>query len=40
MIKEEFIKADDKQEVVEIWNDVFIQYDKDEKGKFICDFCI
>lgn len=26
--KEEFIKADDEQKVVEIWNDVFMEYEK------------
>ena len=30
MTKAEFIKADDKQEVVEIWNDVFMEYEKKE----------
>jgi len=28
--KEEFIKADDEQKVVEIWNDVFMEYEKKE----------
>lgn len=28
MTKEEFIAADDRQDVVEIWNDVFMEYEK------------
>lgn len=32
--REEFIKADDEQQVVEIWNDVFMQYKKKD-GKII-----
>ncbi len=32
--KEDFIRADDKQEVVEIWNDVFMQYEKKD-GRII-----
>ena len=28
MTREEFIAADDRQEVVEIWNDVFMEYEK------------
>lgn len=31
---EEFLKADDKQEIVEIWNDVFMEFEKKE-GKVI-----
>ena len=34
MTKEEYVAADDKQEVVEIWNDVFMQYEKKD-GKVI-----
>jgi alanyl-tRNA synthetase len=30
----EFLAADDKQEVVEIWNDVFMEYEKKD-GKVI-----
>jgi alanyl-tRNA synthetase len=33
MTKEEYLKADDEQKIVEIWNDVFMVYDK--KGKVI-----
>ena len=32
--KEEFIKADSEQKIVEIWNDVFIEYEKKD-GKII-----
>ena len=32
--KEEFEKADDEQKVVEIWNDVFMEYRKQD-GKII-----
>lgn len=32
--KEDFLKADDNQEVVEIWNDVFMEYKK-ENGKVV-----
>jgi alanyl-tRNA synthetase len=32
--KEEFIKADDEQKVVEIWNDVFMEYEK-QNGQVI-----
>ncbi len=32
--KEEFLKADEKREVVEVWNDVFMQYEK-KGGKII-----
>jgi alanyl-tRNA synthetase len=32
--KEEFLKADDEQKVVEIWNDVFMEYEKKE-GKVV-----
>lgn len=32
--KEDFLKADDSQEVVEIWNDVFMEYKK-ENGKVV-----
>ncbi len=32
--KEEFISADEKREVVEVWNDVFMQYEKKD-GKVI-----
>jgi alanyl-tRNA synthetase len=34
MTKEEYIAADDRQEVVEIWNDVFMEYEKKD-GKVI-----
>lgn len=34
MTKEEYMAADDRQEVVEIWNDVFMEYEKKE-GKII-----
>ncbi|MFT5352208.1 MAG: alanyl-tRNA synthetase [Candidatus Paceibacteria bacterium] len=34
LTKEEYIQADEKQEVVEIWNDVFMEYQKKE-GKVI-----
>lgn len=34
MTKEEYMAADDRQEVVEIWNDVFMQYEKKD-GKVI-----
>ncbi len=34
LTKEEYIKADDEQKVVEIWNDVFMQYEKKD-GKVI-----
>jgi alanyl-tRNA synthetase len=34
MTKDEYIKADDEQKVVEIWNDVFMEYEKKE-GKVI-----
>lgn len=34
LTKEEFIAADDRQDVVEIWNDVFMEYEK-ETGKVI-----
>lgn len=34
MSKDEFIAADDKQQVVEIWNDVFIEFRKDN-GKIV-----
>ncbi|MFC1720937.1 alanine--tRNA ligase [Patescibacteria group bacterium] len=34
MTKEEFIAADDRQDVVEIWNDVFMEYEKKE-GKVV-----
>ena len=34
MTKEQFIKADDAHEVVEVWNDVFMQYEKKD-GKII-----
>ena len=34
MTKEEYMKADDAQKVVEIWNDVFMQYEKKD-GKVI-----
>lgn len=34
MTKEEYLAADDRQEVVEIWNDVFMEYEKKE-GKVI-----
>ncbi len=34
MTKEEFIKADDEQKIVEIWNDVFMEYEKKD-GKVI-----
>ena len=34
MTKEEFIKADNEQKVVEIWNDVFMEYEK-KGGKVI-----
>ncbi len=32
--KEEFLKADEKQQVVEIWNDVFMEYKK-ENGEIV-----
>ncbi len=34
MTKEEFIAADDRQDVVEIWNDVFMEYEKKD-GKLV-----
>ncbi|AKM84145.1 TPA: alanine--tRNA ligase [Candidatus Campbellbacteria bacterium] len=34
LTKEEFIKADDEQKIVEIWNDVFMEYEKKD-GKVI-----
>ncbi len=34
MTKEEYLKADDDQKIVEIWNDVFMQYEKKE-GKVV-----
>ena len=34
MTKEEYLKADDHQDIVEIWNDVFMEYEKKE-GKVI-----
>ncbi len=34
LTKEEYIKADEEQKVVEIWNDVFMQYEKKD-GKII-----
>ena len=34
LTKEEFMKADNEQKVVEIWNDVFMQYEKKD-GKVI-----
>lgn len=34
MTKEEYMTADDRQEVVEIWNDVFMEYEKKD-GKVI-----
>lgn len=34
MSKEEFLAADDRQDVVEIWNDVFMEYEKKD-GKVI-----
>ena len=34
MTKEQYLKADDEQKVVEIWNDVFMQYEKKD-GKII-----
>ncbi|MEN9647455.1 MAG: hypothetical protein RLY57_259, partial [Candidatus Parcubacteria bacterium] len=34
MTKEEYLKADDEQKVVEIWNDVFMEFIKDE-GKVV-----
>ncbi|MCX6739171.1 MAG: alanine--tRNA ligase [Candidatus Parcubacteria bacterium] len=34
MTKEEYLKADDEQNVVEIWNDVFMEYEKKD-GKVI-----
>lgn len=34
MTKEEYMKADDEQKVVEIWNDVFMEYEKND-GKVI-----
>jgi alanyl-tRNA synthetase len=34
MTKEEYMAADDRQEVVEIWNDVFMQYEKRD-GKVV-----
>src|SRR3989338_3227808 len=34
MTKEEYMAADDRQKVVEIWNDVFMEYEKKD-GKVI-----
>ncbi len=34
MTREEFIEADERQDLVEIWNDVFMEYEK-ENGKVI-----
>lgn len=34
LTREEFIAADDNQQVVEVWNDVFMQYEK-QNGKII-----
>ncbi len=34
MTKEEYLKADDEQKIVEIWNDVFMEYEKKD-GKVI-----
>lgn len=34
LIKEQYIKADDERKVIEIWNDVFMQYQK-EDGKVV-----
>lgn len=34
LTKEEFLKFDDEQEIVEVWNDVFMQFEK-EKGKVV-----
>jgi len=34
MTKEEFIRADDEQKIVEVWNDVFMEYEKKD-GKII-----
>jgi len=34
LTEEEFLKADDRQDVVEIWNDVFMEYEKKD-GKVI-----
>ena len=34
MTKEEFLKADENQDIVEIWNDVFMEYEKKD-GKVI-----
>jgi len=34
LTKEEFLAADDKQEVIEVWNDVFMEYEKKD-GKVI-----
>lgn len=34
MTKEEFVAADDRQNIVEIWNDVFMEYEK-KNGKVI-----
>ncbi|OGD68944.1 hypothetical protein A3I18_02820 [Candidatus Campbellbacteria bacterium RIFCSPLOWO2_02_FULL_35_11] len=34
LTKEEFIQADDKQQIVEIWNDVFMEYEKKD-GKVV-----
>jgi alanyl-tRNA synthetase len=34
MTKEEYMKADDEQKVVEIWNDVFMEYEKKD-GKVV-----
>ncbi len=34
LTKEDFLKADDEQKVIEIWNDVFMEYKK-ENGKVI-----
>ncbi|MES3031202.1 MAG: alanine--tRNA ligase [Patescibacteria group bacterium] len=33
---EQFVSADDSRDVVEIWNDVFMQYKK-ENGKIVCN---
>ena len=34
LTKEEFVKADDEQKIVEVWNDVFMEYEKKD-GKVI-----
>jgi len=34
MTKEEYLAADDRQDIVEIWNDVFMEYEK-KNGKVI-----